>query len=502
MKILSASQIREADRYTIEHEPVSSIDLMERASSKLFQWILSRFEAGTRFYLFCGKGNNGGDGLALGRMLANENFHVTICIVEYSPDTSADFAENLKRLRGLKVSQVNIKDEGDFPSIPTDAVIVDAIFGSGLNRPLEGLPKTVVTYLNKQDHFKISIDIPSGLFADDNEDNDLTGVFRADQTLTFQLPKRAFFNVLMAPLVGEVEVLDIGLNAGFIESETSKYYHFEGSDASQLFKPRRRFSYKGSYGHALLLAGSRGKTGAAVIASKSCLKGGAGLLTVSTSASGMNPLQTAIPDAMVLPDNSPDHISELPKMVNYNAIGIGPGIGTHEDTQQLVKGLIGSGNGPLVLDADALNILAENPTWLSFLPPGSILTPHPGEFKRLLGVKDLDQSYWRLLSEFAQKHQVIVILKDSISTVAGAGGRLFLINSGSPALATAGSGDALTGLVLAFLANGYPSIDAALMATFVHARAGYLAGVDQSLESVLASEIPDYYSRVFREFYS
>jgi len=499
MKILSAEQIREADKITIEKQGIPSIDLMERAAEGLAKAITSIAEPTYPVDIFCGKGNNGGDGLALARLLIQGGFEVNVWVIGNNEGGSKDFRENLKRLNKLKTITF-IEDEHDFPEVSSDSLVVDSILGSGLNRPLEGLIDAIVGRINQLPNKKISVDIPTGLFADDNSENDLEKVLRADITLSFQIPKLSFFSRNTAPLTGSFQIIDIGLDKEFIHKAATSYYHFTKADAQEIFIARKEFSYKGTYGHALMIAGGEGKYGAAMLAAKSCMRSGSGLLTVCLPKEGVNVLHTYLPEAMAIAGGD-NVVNELPNLKPYSAVGLGPGIGQKPETARLLKKVIQSTTSSLVLDADALNILSDNRTWLSFLPPKTILTPHIGEFRRLLGVEELRDNYLQQLSVFSQKNQVITILKDAITTVATPAGQMFFIKEGSPALATAGSGDVLTGLITGLLSSGYGSERAALLGVYLHARAGKLAGEKYSLESVLAGDVITNIASAFRELY-
>lgn len=496
MKILSASQLKKADQYTIQHEPISSIDLMERAASQLSEALLN-YHSATSFHIFCGMGNNGGDGLAIARLLHYQKASVFVYVVKHSETGSEDFNTNLKRLEELPVIINYISEESPEHNI-NEGVLVDALLGSGLNRPLEGLLQTTVNWLNQLALRKVAIDIPTGLFADNNVENNLKYVFNADLTLSLQFPKRSFFNRETAPLTGKLNILDIGLHSDFLKEAETEDYYFDQNEALLLYRSRVQHSYKNTYGHALLLAGSEGKYGAAILAARAVMRSGAGLLTVHASGSGMVPLQNSVPEAMVSVDPHQKWISSLPQLNGVKAVGMGPGIGKEAETIQVLKNLIQNSGLPQVLDADALNILAENPTWLAFLPKDTILTPHIGEFKRLLGKKQLNQNYLEELRQLALKNGLTIVLKDSTTAIASPNGTLHFINSGSPALATAGSGDVLTGIILGLLSQGYPAFQAALLGSWIHGTAGNIAGIKLSLESVVASDVIEEIPSVFK----
>lgn len=481
MKVLSVPQIREADAYTIAQEPVASIDLMERAARACKNRITAGFDLRKRFVIVCGNGNNGGDGLAVARMLLQENqCRIKVVLVPVSANPSADFSVNLARLKEiLPAGDWITPSAGDTRTRmvynPHTDIIIDAIFGSGLSRPAEGLAAAAIGEINRSGCPVIAIDIPSGLYGDDNTGNYNNPVVHAAVTLTFQAPKLAYFFAENAVFTGSVTVLDIGLHPAFLQSVSSPYTYFTQEDAEHEFRARAVFSHKGSFGHALIVSGSRGKMGAAVLAATACLRSGAGLLTVMAPKCGYTVLQAAVPEAMVTDSDAEDWIYGRIPAAKHDAVGIGPGIGLHEDTVRAFKILIQDQPPPLVIDADALNILAENPTWLSFLPGGSILTPHPGEFDRLFGKHSSGFERMKTQREMAKKFGLYLVLKGAYTSVAFPDGQVFFNSTGNPAMATAGSGDVLTGVITALRAQGYGPAEAAVLGVFLHGRAGDIA---------------------------
>ncbi|TAL61891.1 MAG: NAD(P)H-hydrate dehydratase [Bacteroidetes bacterium] len=511
MKILSSEEIRKADAYTIKHKPIRSIRLMERAARACVNWLtdpavspLFRREGagGEAIKIFCGLGNNGGDGLAIARLLAAKKFKVEVFIIRYSNKCSDDFLVNEKCLK--KIKEVKIHNITSSAALPLTinhyplSIIVDALFGSGLNKPVEGLAAEAISYINKSRCPVVAIDIPSGLFSDKNDHHKDVAVVRATHVLTFESPKLAFMFPENEPYVGAFSVLDIGLDEGFISSLPSKNYFVREIEAHFLYKKRTKFSHKGTFGHALIVAGSYGKMGACVLASRACLSAGAGLVTVHISKCGYDILQTANPEVMVEVDSEEKMISDNIKIDKYNAIGIGPGIGTEKETQNLLKVLIQNSSVPLVLDADALNILAENKTWLSFLPVNSILTPHPGEFKRLVGEADNDFERLQLQKEFSIKHGVYVTLKGAHTCISCPDGEVYFNSTGNPGMATAGSGDVLTGIITGLLAQGYDSKKASVLGVYLHGLAGDIATQHLSEESMIAGNIVEFMGEAFR----
>ncbi len=500
MKILPIDKIREADAYTIEHEPVADIDLMERAARKLFKWIKKEADTSQRIFVFAGLGNNGGDGMALARMLTEADYEVFVYVVRYSKKYSASFAENYNRyLEMAHETLYDLEMEEDYPEIDEEDIIVDALFGSGLTRPLEGLTARVIQLMNQSTAVKIAIDIPSGLFADQTSRERRDSIFQADYTLTFQFPKYAFLMPENDPYVGTWHVLDIGLHPDFIEEVQVDNFFLLKQDMAPLLKLRPKFSHKGTYGHALLVAGGYGKMGAAILAAHACLRSGTGLLHVHVPKVGYPILQTALPEAMISIDRNDYHFSEVPDLGAYNVIGIGPGLGKESQSQTAMKLLIQAYRRPMVIDADALGILAENKTWLSFLPPNSILTPHPKEFERLAGTWKDDFEKMELARSFSKKFQVILVLKGAHTSICLPDGRCYFNSTGNPGMATAGSGDVLTGIITGLLAQNYSPVHAALLGVFLHGLAGDIAAKKLSEPSLIAGDIIQYLGSAFRK---
>ncbi len=490
MKVLNATQIKELDSYTIEHEPINSIDLMERAAGRCAEWIGRRMKSFNRLHVFCGMGNNGGDGLAISRMLAGRNKSVRVYKICHAKQASPDFLVNERRLTGIRNLHYSELTEGDaMPDIEARDLVIDAMLGNGITRSVQGFMAQVVRHINASGAMVVSVDMPTGLFGEDNRDNDVKNIIQADYTLTFEMPKLSFFFPANDVYLGEWHVLDIGLHPEAINASESKYELLEIEDVRQLYQTRKKFSHKGHYGHALLIAGSYGKMGAAVLAGNACLSSGAGLLTLAIPSSGYQVLQTTLPEAMCIPDEHSHYVTKVPPLLPYNAIGIGPGIGVEETTQRALKLLIQEAPCPLVIDADAINILAENPTWCDFLPKHSILTPHPKEFERLTGKTTND--YERLMKafQFSARFQVIVVLKGAYTAIVTPDGRCFFNPTGNPGMAKGGSGDVLTGAILGWMAKGYTPIQSAILGVYLHGMAGDLAVKGKGVEGILARDL-------------
>jgi len=500
MKILTIEKIHEADAYTIANEPIASVDLMERAATTCYHWLRKRVDSQRRVLVFCGLGNNGGDGLVIARLMALNNFNVEIYIIRYAEKCSDDFQVNYDRLKN--VGHVILKDlrDGDvLPPILPDDVVIDAIFGSGLGKPVRDFPARVIRHINESKALVVAIDIPSGLFSDEHTDVKAGAVIQADFTLSFQLPKLAFMFSENDSFVGNWKLFDIGLQKEFIDRVEAKNFLLTRKMAGSLLKPRTKFAHKGQFGHALLIAGSYGKMGASVLASKACLRSGVGLVHAHTPAKGYQVIQTLVPEAMVTIDPDEDCFSQLPDLAPFTAIGIGPGIGFHEKTKKALKLLIQNSVVPLLFDADALTILGENKTWIPFVPKNSVFTPHLKEFERLAGKAKDDFHRNQLQRQFCIKYGVYMVLKGAQTCICGPDGICWFNTTGNPGMATGGSGDVLTGLILGLLAQKYHPRDACLIGVYLHGLAGDLAAKEQGVESMIAGDIIKELGKAFRK---
>jgi hydroxyethylthiazole kinase-like uncharacterized protein yjeF len=500
MKIFTSDKIREADAFTIEHEPVASISLMERAADQLTEWVTRKIPKDAPLKIFVGPGNNGGDGLALARLLKKKDFlSLEVFLLKITDYFSNDAETNRKRLvKESQVSVTNIVTKTDFPQINRNDYLIDALFGSGLSRPLEGLVADLVSYLNQSEKKgTISIDIPSGLYAEDNSKNLKQTIIKAAHTLTFQFPKIAFFFAENAPFVGNWSVLPIGIHPGFINNEPSIYNFTKEEDVVKLIKVRERFSHKGSYGHALLIAGSYGMIGAAVLSTRAALRGGAGLVTTHIPGMGVNIMQCAVPESLLSIDKSDTYFTMYPELAKFNALAIGPGLGTNSGSKKIFEILISEIKVPLIIDADALNILSQISNWRELLPENCILTPHPKEFERLFG--KFSDSYTRLTAQinFSLKNKCTVVLKGAYTCITTPEGNVWFNSTGNPGMATGGSGDVLTGLILGLLAQGYNTTEAAITGVFVHGMAGDIATQTLGQNALIASDITDNIGAVF-----
>jgi ADP-dependent NAD(P)H-hydrate dehydratase / NAD(P)H-hydrate epimerase len=499
-KILTAAQIRAADAYTIEHEPIASIDLMERAAGRITDWLLFQYlseDREKRILVFAGMGNNGGDGLAIARQLwAAGVRNVEVFLVVFSEHTSNDFAQNLQILPS-SIPTTYLLDPSQLQDIRIDEsdMVLDAIFGSGLKSMPSGIAAATIAYLNSQTpDCLLAIDIPSGLFAEDNPDIPLSDtqtlpIIRANQTLSFQVPKLAFFFDAHAQFTGEWDVLSIGLHSEFLASVQTPYYMLTNSWAKSVFRTRKKDSHKGTYGHGLLAVGSRGKMGAALLAAKAALRSGIGLLTLHLPSCGEIPLQTALPEAMLLLDSQNDYLSHFDgNLQNYQAVGCGCGIAQNPATVLMLEALLEKSPKNLVLDADALNILAQKPALWNKIPAQTILTPHPKEWQRLFGEESNPYARLQKSRTIAQEKNVVIVLKGAYTAIVCPDGEVFFNRLGNAGMATGGMGDALTGILVALLAQGYTPSVAACLGVWAHAKAGDFAA-QKSQTALLPSDL-------------
>lgn len=497
MKIFSATQIRQADSYTIEHEPIASIDLMERASVAFCQKFTTLYTAQNQHVLiFCGTGNNGGDGLAIARILAQNSYRVKVSVLGNVATATVDFLENFKRLPH-SILNTSITAHADFPLLSDHEIIIDALFGSGLNRPIEGLAADLIHHINVSGASIVSIDIASGLFADKHTPG--SAIVQPDQTITFQLPKLAFFLPENDRYVGAWHVVDIGLNQEFINNQATSHFFLQKEDVAPLLPVRKKFGHKGDFGRLLLVAGGQGKMGAAVLAARAALRSGVGLLYAHSPKVGRDVLQVSVPEAMVMEDGNDAVITAISAWQQMDAIAIGPGIGTQAETIQALQQLIKVWKKPLVLDADAINCLALQPDLLKELPNDSILTPHPGEFRRLVGDWTDDFHRLELLCSFCQKHQVNMVLKGAHSAICDSCGNVYFNSTGNPGMATGGSGDVLTGILGALLAQGLTPSEALRLGVYIHGLAGDIGANALGEISLAASDIIDSLPQAFAQ---
>lgn len=500
MKIFTAAQIHELDNYTITHEPIKSIDLMERAAKTITRAIMDEWTDRTPMVIFAGPGNNGGDALAVARLLAEENYKVSVYLFNIHNKLSDDCAANKQRLidskRAGHFTEVTLNF--DPPELTEDMVVIDGLFGSGLNKPLIGGFASLVKYINQCPAKVVSIDIPSGLMCEDNTYNIHSNIIRADLTLTLQQKKLSMMMADCQKYIGRLRVLDIRLSKEYIDKTEANCRILEEQDVRRLLMPRDDFAHKGAMGNALIIAGSYGMAGAAVLATRACLRSGVGKVTVHTPRRNYLVMQTAVPEAVMQMDHEETYFSESVDSTDFDALGIGPGLGLVENTAIALIGQIRRTSCPIVADADALNILANHQAWMQQLPSGIIMTPHPKEFDRMAGSTS-NNDYERLIraQQMAEHIKGYIILKGHHSALCMPDGHIVFNATGNSGMATAGSGDVLTGILTALLARGYDKGTACQLGMYLHGLAGDLAAKEVGKESLVASDIIQFLPKAF-----
>ena len=501
MKIFTGAQIHELDKYTIEHEPVTSIALMERAAKAITRAITEMWGNDVPVVVFAGPGNNGGDALAVARMLAEMKYQVSVYLFNISGKLSDDCATNRQKVIDNKLIKnfTEVTNEFDPPKLESGMLVVDGLFGSGLNKPLAGGFASLVKYVNQSPSTVVSIDIPSGLMTEDNTYNVRANIIKADVTLTLQQKKLSFLFPENQRLIGRLRILDIRLSKEGMDNMPSAFNIIEEKDLRPRLLRRNEYAHKGDMGHALIVAGRHGMAGAAVLAAKACLRSGAGKLTVCTPRRNNDIMQISVPEAVISLDKDDYAFSEAIDSAGFDALGIGPSLGTDESSAIAFITQIRRTQAPMVIDADGLNILASHRAWLQQLPKGIIMTPHPKEFERLAGNRFSDS--YELLSSvrgMAEHLQAYIILKGHHSALCLPDGNVVFNSTGNAGMATAGSGDVLTGIITGLLARGYKQADACMLGMYIHGLAGDLAAEETGEESLVASDIIKYLPQAFK----
>ena len=504
MKIYSRAQIYEADQITIQKESIPSINLMERAGGYLYEWVEERLQGSkVPIKVFCGIGNNGGDGMVLARYLAQNGYNVSVFVVNYNAKRVPDFLEAYSRFKEVSTKKWPevLNQESELPEIKPEDIVIDAIFGIGLNRSPQPWLKALFTHINVSQAYILSIDIPSGMYMDRSpEEGDV--IIKPKFTLSFQAPKLPFFLPATAEYAGMWDILDIGLDPEFLATTNTDVELIGKNEILQMYRPRPQFSHKGMFGHSMIIGGSYGKMGAITLACKAAARSGSGLVSAYVPQLGMPILQTALPEIMVETDNFNGKVfEEIDIKTSVNAIGIGPGMGTDSKTIKAFETFLKTQKRPIVIDADAINILAANPKLLKDVPELSILTPHFGELHRLIGGWKDDFDRLEKTSKFAKKHNVIVVQKGAY-TVTTFDMKLYINTTGTPGLSTAGTGDVLTGVITGLLAQGYHPMTAALLGVYFHGSAADIAINQYGIEGLMAGDVTQFLGRAYMELFA
>ncbi|MBC7388499.1 MAG: NAD(P)H-hydrate dehydratase [Opitutaceae bacterium] len=496
LKIFSSEQIKKLDASTIEKEGITSVELMERASEAFVKEFTRFYSKDKPVTILCGLGNNGGDGMAIARMLMNRAYNVNVFVVSFDNSTaSKEFTAEFLKLEDM-IDIRQITQRRDIPVFDAEAVIIDAMLGSGINRIVTGLLAEVITTVNKTRCEIVAVDIASGLFS--SRTNLEQAIIQPTFTFSFQIPKLAFFLPQNQFYVGELRFLDIGLNQDFINIEPTPYVLVDKKSIIKLVKKRAKFSHKGNFGHVMLFAGSNGKTGASMLASKGALRAGCGLVTILTEERDTPIVQGGIWEAMCVSYKTTDAIPSLPDNKNFT-LGIGPGIGLGEHSLRFLEYFLKYNSKPIVIDADGLNLISQNQHLLKFIPVKSILTPHPKEFERLAG--NWSDDYERLEKQrgYSITHNIYIVLKGAHSSITTPEGFVYINSTGNAGMATAGSGDVLTGIITSFLAQNYSPEQACILGVFLHGLAGDLAASEIGQHSLMAGDIIEFLPLAFKE---
>ncbi len=501
MKIFAKEQIYQGDKLTSERQNISSTDLMERAGTQIFNWIHMRMQgAQVPIHLFCGIGNNGGDGLVLARHLVTHGYNVLTYIVNCSDKRSKDFLINYDRIKNVtKDWPILLSCKEEFPEIHRDDIIVDAVFGIGLNRPADDWVKSLFIHFRNTKAFTLAIDIPSGLYTDKIPDDE-NGVVWANYTLSFQSPKLVFFLPETAKYTQQWEVLDIGIDPEFLFTTETQVELIGKHEVLPIYKPREKYAHKGDFGHSLIIGGSFGKMGSALLASRAALQSGAGLVTAYIPMCGYAILQSAFPEGMVITDSDEHIITNIKFDIEPTVIGFGVGVGTATKTINAFETFLKANKSQLVIDADGLNILSKKKALLKLLPESTILTPHPKELERLIGKWQDDFDKLKKTQAFSKKHRVIVVIKGA-NSITVFGDKLYINTTGNPGMATAGTGDVLTGIITGSLSQGYNPLAATLFSVYLHGKSADIAIQDLGYQSLTASHVIDYLGEAYIDLF-
>ncbi|OEK08421.1 carbohydrate kinase [Flavivirga aquatica] len=501
MKVFSKEQIYEGDKITAERQQISSTDLMERAGTQIFNWMHMRMQgAQVPIHIFCGIGNNGGDGLVLARHLITHGYNVNTYVINCSDKRSKDFLINYDKIKNVTKNWPTLLScTEDFPEIQSEDIIVDAVFGIGLNRPIDEWVKALFMHFKATKAFTLSIDIPSGLYPD-KPIKDEDAVVWAGFTLSFASPKLVFFLPETAKYTVQWEVLDIGLDQEFLFTAVTDVELIGKHEVLPNYIPRDKFSHKGQLGHSLIIGGSYGKIGAVTLASRATLSVGAGLVSAYVPKCGYIPLQTSFPEAMVITDIDEEKITQIKLDITPTVIGLGMGAGVDKKTIDAFEEFLKDNKVPMVIDADGINILSKNKVLLELLPSQTILTPHPKELERLIGNWKDDFDKLEKTKAFAKKHDIIIVIKGA-NTIIVFDNKLYVNTTGNPGLSTAGSGDVLTGIITGLISQGYNPLVATIFGVYLHGKSADIAVENYGYQSLIASHIIDYLGAAYLDLF-
>lgn len=501
MKIFTSEEIKTIDRNTIKTEGITALDLVERAAAAITCEIISRWRPNKRIAVFAGPGNNGADALAVTRMLIEQGYRPEVFLFNIgenrlSPECAA-CRDRLTAIDGIDFTEITSNFSP--PYLSSNDLVIDGLFGSGLRDPLTGGFKTLVQYINESGASIVSIDVPSGLFGEWNAHNISRNIIHATLTLSIQFPRLSFFIADNAPLIGEWKVLDIELSADEIRDTPAQYHLVERSHVRRALRRRDEFASKADFGSAMIVAGSYGMMGAAVLAAKGALRAGAGKVSIHTARCGFSILQSSVPEALFDADRNDIVVTDISLRHDYSAVALGPGLGTNEITVNALEAFLRQAKSPIILDADALNCVAERPTLLNHLPVLSVITPHAGEFDRIFGPQSSAEARLLKAVEMSHYYNILILLKGHYSALVRPDGKIYFNSTGNPGMATAGSGDVLTGVICSLMAQGYKPEISAIIGTYIHGLAGDMAAEKQGQYGVTAGDIAANIGRAIRD---
>lgn len=497
MKILTGDQIKGADKYTIENEPISSLGLMERASLHMSNEIVKIVNKDIPLLFFIGKGNNGGDGLAMARILSERGYECKVYCIYSKEDMTEDCRANLEKLPAdIEILNSDIT----LQNIPVteNTLIIDAILGSGVKGIVKEPLSDIMDRINNLPNQVISIDLPSGMETEWN-DKDNNSIIDADYTLTIEFPKVGMLLPDVGEYCGKIIIVSIGLSEEYINETLSNYSYTDKENIRSLIEKRSKFTYKNAHGHALLICGSKNMSGAATLATAGALRSGCGLVTTHLPYDARFGIITNCPSAMLSFDER-DVFSVLPSDLDkYSVVGVGCGIGQSEETIMALGLLFQSLTSPMVIDADALNILATHKQLHSFIPKNSVLTPHLGELRRLVGEWKSEEHKIELVRQLASDLHSTIVVKGANTMICLSDGNCYFNSTGNAGMAKGGSGDILTGFITGLIARGYSSSKAAIIGVYLHGLAGDFAASALGEEAMNSHDIVEYLPKAFLE---
>jgi NAD(P)H-hydrate epimerase len=503
MKIFTNDGLRRIGDRTLEKENIMMLDLIERAASAVSYELISRWRTSKRFVIFAGPGDNGADALAVARMMYEQGYRPEVYLFNIRSAQLSDCClanrDRLIEVAGDDIEFIEVIRNFNPPALDENDVVVDGLFGNGLRTPLRGGYTSLVQYINSSGAYVVSIDIPSGMFGEWNMGNDRRNIIHADLTLTYQSKRLAFYFAENAEFIGDCKVLDLELDRESLARTPTDFYLIEREDVHEVMHPRNPFINKYDNGTVLLIAGSYGMMGAAVLAARGALRVGAGLVTVHAPRCGFQVLQTAVPEALFEPDRNEIMTTSIDQRKTYSVVALGPGLSTYDETLEAVHQFIMNFKRPCLLDADALNCIARRPMLLRSIPPRSVITPHAIEFDRLFGEHHTDEERLKKALDVSKIYNITIVLKGHYTMTVRPDSKVYVNSSGNPGMATPGSGDVLTGVISGLIAQNYQPDWSVVLGVYLHGLAGDLAAQEHGTYGMVASDIVDHLGKAIMD---